>query len=117
VNLTLRVLFRPDESKLGQIFRNLGLDYDERVLPSLGNEVLKSVVVSGQMQRGERKVGKWVNSARDQRRKKRRREEKKRMRGNERREEERGNELLMESRRLSTMLENLLHKENMLVFF
>jgi prohibitin 1 len=44
VNLTLRVLFRPDETKLGAIFRNLGLDYDERVLPSLGNEVLKSVV-------------------------------------------------------------------------
>jgi len=44
VNLTLRVLFRPDPSKLGSIFRNLGLDYDERVLPSLGNEVLKSVV-------------------------------------------------------------------------
>jgi len=44
VNLTLRVLFRPDETKLGHIFRNLGLDYDERVLPSLGNEVLKSVV-------------------------------------------------------------------------
>ena len=45
MNLTLRVLFRPDETKLGQIFRGLGLDYDERVLPSLGNEVLKSVVV------------------------------------------------------------------------
>jgi prohibitin 1 len=44
VNLTLRVLFRPDDTKLGHIFRNLGLDYDERVLPSLGNEVLKSVV-------------------------------------------------------------------------
>jgi len=44
VNLTLRVLFRPDETKLGHIFRNLGLDYDERVLPSLGNEVLKAVV-------------------------------------------------------------------------
>lgn len=46
INLVLRVLFRPDEAKLGQIFRNLGLDYDERVLPSLGNEVLKAVVVS-----------------------------------------------------------------------
>jgi len=44
VNLTLRVLFRPDVDKLGVIFRTLGLDYDERVLPSLGNEVLKSVV-------------------------------------------------------------------------
>ncbi len=45
INLTLRVLFRPDESKLPHIFSNLGLDYDERVLPSLGNEVLKAVVV------------------------------------------------------------------------
>jgi len=44
VNLTLRVLFRPDEQQLPHIFRNLGLDYDERVLPSLGNEVLKAVV-------------------------------------------------------------------------
>jgi len=44
VNLTLRVLFRPDEAHLPHIFRNLGLDYDERVLPSLGNELLKAVV-------------------------------------------------------------------------
>lgn len=29
---------------LGHIVKNLGADYDERVLPSLGNEVLKSVV-------------------------------------------------------------------------
>lgn len=44
VNLTLRVLSRPDPDKLPTIFKTLGLDYDERVLPSIGNEVLKAVV-------------------------------------------------------------------------
>eukprot|EP00850_Spirogloea_muscicola_P018402 SM000168S02601 [mRNA] locus=s168:156542:158779:+ [translate_table: standard] len=44
VNLTLRVLSKPNKEALPTIFRNLGLDYDERVLPSIGNEVLKSVV-------------------------------------------------------------------------
>uniref|UniRef100_A0A915ID25 Prohibitin n=1 Tax=Romanomermis culicivorax TaxID=13658 RepID=A0A915ID25_ROMCU len=44
VNITLRVLSRPDASKLPQMYRSLGLDWDERVLPSICNEVLKSVV-------------------------------------------------------------------------
>ncbi|GMM45730.1 prohibitin subunit [Pichia kluyveri] len=44
VSITLRVLHRPDVLKLPQIYQNLGLDYDERVLPSIGNEVLKSIV-------------------------------------------------------------------------
>ncbi|KAI5420951.1 Prohibitin-3 [Lathyrus oleraceus] len=44
VNLTLRVLSRPDTEKLPVIVQNLGLEYDEKVLPSIGNEVLKSVV-------------------------------------------------------------------------
>ncbi|KAK1262985.1 hypothetical protein QJS04_geneDACA011861 [Acorus gramineus] len=44
VNLTLRVLSRPDESRLPRIFDSLGLEYDEKVLPSIGNEVLKAVV-------------------------------------------------------------------------
>ncbi|KAH3660556.1 hypothetical protein OGAPHI_007142 [Ogataea philodendri] len=44
VSLTLRVLHRPDVMNLPQIYQNLGLDYDERVLPSIGNEVLKSIV-------------------------------------------------------------------------
>lgn len=44
ISLTLRVLHRPDVPKLPQIYQNLGLDYDERVLPSIGNEVLKTVV-------------------------------------------------------------------------
>ncbi|KAI7908202.1 prohibitin-1 [Cokeromyces recurvatus] len=44
VSLTLRVLHRPEIKNLPQIYQNLGLDYDERVLPSIGNEVLKAVV-------------------------------------------------------------------------
>ncbi|EAU86052.2 prohibitin Phb2 [Coprinopsis cinerea okayama7 len=44
VNITCRVLSRPDIRNLPGIYRELGLDYDERVLPSIVNEVLKSVV-------------------------------------------------------------------------
>ncbi|KAG0566549.1 hypothetical protein M758_7G072500 [Ceratodon purpureus] len=44
VNLSLRVLSRPDSAELPTIFKTLGTDYDERILPSIGNEVLKAVV-------------------------------------------------------------------------
>ncbi|KAJ2043460.1 Prohibitin-1, subunit of the prohibitin complex (Phb1p-Phb2p), partial [Coemansia sp. S2] len=44
VSLSLRVLQRPSLQNLPKLYQNLGLDYDERVLPSIGNEVLKSVV-------------------------------------------------------------------------
>lgn len=44
INISLRVLYRPDPSKLPQVYRYLGTDYDSRVLPSIVNEVLKSVV-------------------------------------------------------------------------
>jgi len=44
IGITLRLLYRPDPDKLPEIHRRLGPDYDDRVLPSLGNEVLKSVV-------------------------------------------------------------------------
>lgn len=44
VSLSLRVLHRPDHRNLPVIFKSLGMDYDERVLPSIGNEVLKSIV-------------------------------------------------------------------------
>lgn len=44
VTITLRVLSRPDTNHLSKIYQSLGLDYDERVLPSIGNEVLKSIV-------------------------------------------------------------------------
>jgi len=46
VSLTLRVLSRPDVKHLPKIYQNLGLDYDERVLPSIVNEVLKAVVAT-----------------------------------------------------------------------
>lgn len=44
VNISLRVLSRPDSINLPTIYRQLGQDYDEKVLPSICNEVLKSVV-------------------------------------------------------------------------
>nr|XP_026690609.1 prohibitin-2-like [Ciona intestinalis] len=44
VNINLRVLTRPEASSLPLITQTLGTDYDEKVLPSIVNEVLKSVV-------------------------------------------------------------------------
>mmetsp|Transcript_37610 Transcript_37610/g.82545 ORF Transcript_37610/g.82545 Transcript_37610/m.82545 type:complete len:294 (-) Transcript_37610:161-1042(-) len=44
VNISLRALCKPDPARLPEIYRTLGNDYDEKVLPSIVNEVLKSVV-------------------------------------------------------------------------
>ena len=44
VNITLRVLFRPVPDALPNIYTTLGIDYEDRVLPSITNEVLKAVV-------------------------------------------------------------------------
>ncbi|KAI3452530.1 hypothetical protein Pfo_009194 [Paulownia fortunei] len=44
VSLTLRVLSHPEVNHLTDIFKTLGHEYDEKVLPSIGNEVLKAVV-------------------------------------------------------------------------
>lgn len=44
VNITCRVLSRPSIDALPTIYRELGQDYDERVLPSVVTETLKSVV-------------------------------------------------------------------------
>jgi len=44
VNLKLRLLYKPEAEQLPTIHKNLGLDYDDKVLPSIGNEVLKAVV-------------------------------------------------------------------------
>ena len=44
VNISLRVLSRPDSTFIPLIHKDLGQDYDEKVLPSICNEVLKSVV-------------------------------------------------------------------------
>ena len=39
VNMGLRVLHRPNQYQLPIMYRRLGLDYDDRVLPSICNEV------------------------------------------------------------------------------
>jgi len=44
VNISLRVLSRPDSSNLPAVHQELGSDFDEKVLPSICNEVLKAVV-------------------------------------------------------------------------
>jgi len=44
VNLTLRTITHPTEQGLPQIARMIGPDFDEKVLPSLTNETLKSIV-------------------------------------------------------------------------
>eukprot|EP00668_Euglena_longa_P014920 GGOE01018957.1.p1 GENE.GGOE01018957.1~~GGOE01018957.1.p1 ORF type:complete len:300 (-),score=61.56 GGOE01018957.1:229-1101(-) len=43
VDLTLRVLYRPGNN-LTQLYRTLGTNYAQRLLPSVGNEVMKSVL-------------------------------------------------------------------------
>lgn len=44
VDITLRVLYKPVAHQLPRIFSKLGTNFDERVLPSIVNETLKSVV-------------------------------------------------------------------------
>lgn len=43
VDIGLRVLTRPDPLHLPEIYRKIGLDYDDKILPSIVNEVLKQV--------------------------------------------------------------------------
>jgi len=44
VTIAIRVLHKPDPSQLVQIYRGLGQNYEERILPSLMNECAKAVV-------------------------------------------------------------------------
>ena len=44
MNIALRILSRPSVDKLAHLYKEVGPNYDERILPSLVNEVLKSVV-------------------------------------------------------------------------
>lgn len=44
MKIGLRVLVRPEPDKLPEIYRTLGQDYNERVLPSIIHETLKAVV-------------------------------------------------------------------------
>ena len=45
VDITVGLMYKPNMHKLPDIYRKLGMDYAERVLPSLATEVAKSVVV------------------------------------------------------------------------
>jgi len=44
VEITLRVLSKPIDNELVEVHKELGPDYDERVLPSIVNEITKAVV-------------------------------------------------------------------------
>jgi len=44
VDITLRVLYRPDAHNIALVHQTLGENYDERILPSIANETLKSVI-------------------------------------------------------------------------
>lgn len=44
VEISLRILFRPVEEKIADIINKIGMDYAERVIPSIGQEILKSVI-------------------------------------------------------------------------
>merc|ERR1719333_1698095 len=44
VNISLRALCKPDVGRLPSMYRSIGKDYDEKVMPSITNEVLKSVI-------------------------------------------------------------------------
>ena len=59
INIGLRVLTRPSPARLPEIYRTLGTDYAERVLPSIIQETLKSVIA--QVRRERRKTGERVH--------------------------------------------------------
>jgi len=44
VTIAVRVLHKPDQGKLVWIYRTLGTNYDERILPSIMNESAKAIV-------------------------------------------------------------------------
>jgi prohibitin 1 len=44
VTIHVRLLFKPEIAGLPHIHKTLGEDYDERVLPSIGNEVIKATI-------------------------------------------------------------------------
>jgi prohibitin 1 len=39
INIKMRVLWRPIIEELPRLYRELGIDFEDRVLPSIGNEV------------------------------------------------------------------------------
>lgn len=46
ITLTVRVMYHPMEDRLPELYRFAGMNYAQRILPSLINEILRIVVVS-----------------------------------------------------------------------
>ena len=46
VNVALRILSRPDEPHVKEIYQKYNLDFDQRILPSIANEQLKAIVAN-----------------------------------------------------------------------
>merc|ERR1712180_398337 len=46
VDLGLRILYRPNSNQITWLAKNVGLNYDEKVLPSITHETLKSVIAN-----------------------------------------------------------------------
>lgn len=44
VKLAIKILFHPEVDKLHEIYTHLGLDYDNKVLPAIVNEISRSVI-------------------------------------------------------------------------
>jgi prohibitin 2 len=44
IKLSVRVLFHPEVSKLDVIYTRLGKNYEQKVLPAICNEILRTVV-------------------------------------------------------------------------
>jgi prohibitin 2 len=51
--ITVRVLYKPMPDRLNDLYREVGEDYDDRVLPSIINEIVKIVVVNLECKVGE----------------------------------------------------------------
>jgi len=66
VTITCRLLFRPKIEDLPSIHQSIGMNYEERVLPSVAHEVLKSVIAqytAKQLLQERERVSKEVRDA------------------------------------------------------
>lgn len=70
VQISLRILSRPDVEHLSEIYQKLGEDFNERVLPSIVNEVLKATVAqydADQLLTQREKVSRQIREALNER--------------------------------------------------